>query len=45
MTDRWVTFDNYGTLTNWLDGMRAALANVGVGPRVDDLLTAYHDRN
>jgi 2-haloacid dehalogenase len=40
---KWITFDNYGTLTNWLDGMRAALRTAGVADGdVDRLLLAYH---
>ncbi len=43
MAERWLTLDNYGTLTNWLAGMRAALRSVGVAEdRVDELLLAYH---
>jgi 2-haloacid dehalogenase len=39
---RWVTFDCYGTLVDWLAGMRAAIASVAP----DDagrLLAAYHE--
>lgn len=44
MTDRWITFDNYGTLTNWLAGMRVALENAGVSDEAvrEQLLLGYH---
>lgn len=38
---RWITFDCYGTLTDWLAGMRGALTRV-VGDDADRLLAAYH---
>ncbi len=41
MAGRWVTFDCYGTLVDWLGGMRAALAQVAPHD-VDALLGAYH---
>lgn len=42
MADRWVTFDCYGTLVDWLSGMRAALASVGVeGDDSESLLAVY----
>ena len=28
MSDRWATFDCYGTLVDWLGGIRATLAKV-----------------
>lgn len=38
---RWLTFDCYGTLTDWLGGMRNALAGV-VCNDAERLLAAYH---
>ena len=38
---RWITFDCYGTLADWLGGMRAALHRA-VGSDADRLLDAYH---
>jgi len=38
---RWITFDCYGTLADWLDGMRNALRRA-VGDDADRLLGAYH---
>jgi 2-haloacid dehalogenase len=43
MSRDWVTFDCYGTLADWLGGMRGALAR-HVGPEdAERLLHAYHD--
>lgn len=42
MSDRWATFDCYGTLADWLGGMRAALQPVA-GTDAEALLRAYHD--
>ena len=42
MTDHWGTFDCYGTLADWLGGMRAALEPIA-GADTDRLLGAYHD--
>ena len=42
MTDRWATFDCYGTLADWLGGMRAALEPIA-GADTERLLGAYHD--
>jgi 2-haloacid dehalogenase len=39
---RWATFDCYGTLVDWLGGMRAAIASVAPD-RADRLLAAYHE--
>jgi 2-haloacid dehalogenase len=36
VTDRWATFDCYGTLIDWNGGIRAALGS-------DDLLERYHE--
>lgn len=38
---RWITFDCYGTLADWLGGMRNALRRA-VGDDADRLLDAYH---
>jgi len=40
-TDRWVTFDCFGTLIDWHGGYRAILAPLA-GARTDALITAYH---
>ena len=42
MSDRWATFDCYGTIADWHGGMHAALEGV-VGDRADGLLAAYHE--
>ena len=42
MSDRWATFDCYGTIADWHGGMRTALQGV-VGDRADTLLAAYHE--
>ncbi len=42
MTDRWVSFDCYGTLVDWEAGMSAALESV-VGDRAADVLSTYHE--
>ncbi len=41
--DRWATFDCYGTLIDWMGGIRATLADLW--PEHDDelLLAAYHE--
>jgi len=39
--ERWITFDCYGTLADWLGGMRNALRRA-VGDDADRLLDAYH---
>jgi len=41
-SDKWVTFDCFGTLMDWQGGFRHILADVA-GPRVDELVHAYHD--
>ncbi len=41
MDERWATFDCYGTIADWLGGMRAALADA-VGDDAGQLLAAYH---
>ncbi|MET0457257.1 MAG: HAD family hydrolase [Mycobacterium sp.] len=40
MTDRWLTFDCYGTIIDWRTGMTAALETVAPG-RSADLIDAY----
>ncbi|MCK5890325.1 MAG: haloacid dehalogenase type II [Aeromicrobium sp.] len=42
MSERWVTFDCYGTMIDWRVGMEAALDAVAPG-RADDLIAAYHE--
>jgi 2-haloacid dehalogenase len=39
--ERWITFDCYGTLADWLNGMRKALRRA-VGEDADRLLNTYH---
>jgi len=39
--DRWVTFDCFGTLIDWLTGFRAILAPVA-GAKTDELISVYH---
>ena len=41
MSDRWATFDCYGTIADWHGGMREALREA-VGDDADRLLEAYH---
>lgn len=42
MVNRWVTFDCYGTLVDWLSGMRTALESVGIeGEDREELLAVY----
>jgi 2-haloacid dehalogenase len=42
MTDRWATFDCYGTLVDWLGGMRGTLARLWPDADSDALLDLYH---
>jgi 2-haloacid dehalogenase len=42
VADRWATFDCYGTLIDWNDGIRAELARVFGEDRADELLERYH---
>ncbi len=42
MRDRWATFDCYGTLVDWLGGIRTTLARVWPHEDVDALAAAYH---
>jgi 2-haloalkanoic acid dehalogenase type II len=41
-TDRWATFDCYGTLIDWNGGIRRELVRVFGEERADALLTRYH---
>ena len=43
MTDRWATFDCYGTLIDWDRGIRRALARVWPGENPEQLFRRYHD--
>jgi 2-haloacid dehalogenase len=40
-TDRWTTFECFGTLIDWHAGYRAILAPIA-GQRTDALIGAYH---
>ena len=42
MTDRWATFDCYGTLVDWMTGIRTAFARLWPDADADALLTLYH---
>jgi 2-haloacid dehalogenase len=42
MSDRWATFDCYGTLVDWRSGIRATLARLWPASDADALLTLYH---
>lgn len=42
MSDRWATFDCYGTLVDWLGGIRTTLAKVWPDEDLDALAVAYH---
>jgi 2-haloacid dehalogenase len=41
--DRWATFDCYGTLIDWFDGIRATLADLWPEHDAELMLSAYHD--
>jgi 2-haloacid dehalogenase len=43
MTDRWATFDCYGTLIDWDSGIRRALARVWPEEDAQRLFQRYHD--
>ena len=43
MNDRWATFDCYGTLIDWMGGLRAALASVWPDVDAGSLLVRYHE--
>jgi 2-haloacid dehalogenase len=42
MSDRWATFDCYGTLVDWMSGIRASLACLWPDADADALLALYH---
>ena len=42
MTDRWATFDCYGTLVDWMGGIRGSLARLWPDADADRLLALYH---
>lgn len=42
MSDRWATFDCYGTLVDWMGGIRSSLASLWPDADADALLTLYH---
>lgn len=42
MSDRWATFDCYGTLVDWMAGIRGQLARLWPDADADALLTLYH---
>jgi 2-haloacid dehalogenase len=42
MSDRWATFDCYGTLIDWRAGIRSTLARLWPDSDADALLTLYH---
>src|SRR5262249_21004684 len=41
-SDRWVTFDCFGTLVDWHSGYRKILSPIA-GARTDELIRAYHE--
>ena len=41
MTDRWATFDCYGTLIDWFDGVRSQLVRLWPDADADTLLDTY----
>jgi hypothetical protein len=43
MTDRWATFDCYGTLIDWMNGVRDTLADLWPEHDAELLLAAYHE--
>jgi len=43
VTERWATFDCYGTLIDWNAGIHAVLADVFGADRAGGLLIQYHD--
>jgi 2-haloacid dehalogenase len=43
MSERWATFDCYGTLIDWNGGIRAELARIFGEQRADALLARYHE--
>jgi 2-haloacid dehalogenase len=43
VADRWATFDCYGTLVDWLGGMRTELERLFGVEHADELLHGYHE--
>jgi 2-haloacid dehalogenase len=43
VAERWATFDCYGTLVDWLGGMRAELERLFGVEHADELLERYHE--
>ena len=42
MSDRWATFDCYGTLVDWMSGIRTSLTRLWPDADADALLSLYH---
>lgn len=42
MAERWATFDCYGTLVDWMSGIRSTLDRLWPGADADALLARYH---
>lgn len=42
VSERWATFDCYGTLIDWMGGIRATLASIWPDADADALLRRYH---
>jgi 2-haloacid dehalogenase len=42
MSDRWATFDCYGTLIDWFGGVKTAMAALWPSAPIDDLMDTYH---
>jgi 2-haloacid dehalogenase len=42
MSDRWATFDCYGTLVDWMSGIRGSLARLWPDADAESLLALYH---
>jgi 2-haloacid dehalogenase len=43
VTGRWATFDCYGTLIDWIGGIRSELARIWPSEDADQLLERYHE--
>jgi 2-haloacid dehalogenase len=43
VSDRWATFDCYGTLVDWMGGIRSTLASLWPDADAGHLLRCYHD--
>ena len=43
MSERWATFDCYGTLVDWNGGMGRELGRLWPDADVDELLHRYHE--